>query len=256
MRWLAVVLLVLTGCPPPAQYRIERPGLDCGRAARVAHRTLVTLGYTVTQLVEPSVEQSGVVAGTKTGPDGKVESARVVITCTAAGAELQPVEGGLVPSNYEFSRAFDYSFTSLVQRPDVEAPWKNVGLQVLVQSIDVYQARLDLGDVPTVGDAVPVRVTVRNNTDRAVRLDVARLSLVDAQGTAREPLAGPALGAAIASNAAGEKLRADLFGPRPIAGGETRVGFVVLPPGRYKEARVAIEDVETEETEGFVTRVE
>jgi hypothetical protein len=214
------------------------------------------MGYTVTQMVEASVERTGVVAGTKVGPDGKTQSGRVIIRCSPEGAVLQPVEEGFVPESYEFSRAFGYAFTNLVQRPDEEAPWKNVGLQVLVQAVDSFKARLDLGDVATTGDAVLVRVTVRNNTDRKVRLDASRLSLVDAQGSSHEPLAGPGLAAALAGNAAGTRVRAELFTTAPIAGGQTRVGFLVYPAGRYREARVSIDDVETDETEGFVTPVE
>ena len=256
MRWLAFVSVLLVGCPPPAQYAVARPGLPCDRATRVAHKTLEAMGYTITELIEPSIERSGAVGGTKRDAQGQSHAARVVIRCSAQGAVLQPVEEGLVPENYEFSRSFGYAFKSLVQRPDVEQPWQNVGLQVLVQALDAFKARLDLGDVPTVADAVIVRVTVRNNTDRKVRVDAPRLSLVDGQGGSHEPLAGPALATALAKNAAGEQVRAELVGAQPIAAHETRVGYLVYPPGRYREARVSIEDVETEETEGFVTRVE
>ncbi|MGH7895907.1 MAG: hypothetical protein ACREQL_14640, partial [Candidatus Binatia bacterium] len=239
MRCLVVlVLLFLVACPAPSQYAVDRPGLECDRATRVAHKTFEAMGYTVTAMVEATQVRSGMVAGTKVGSDGKTHAGRVDIRCTSQGAVLQPVEGGLVPGDYEFSRAFGYSFKTLVQRPDVETPWKNVGLQVLVQRLDDFKVRLDLGDVATVGGAVPVRVTVRNNSDRKVRLDAARLSLVDTGGTSREPLGGAALSAAIAQNGAGEKLRGELFGSQPIRAGETRIGFLVYPPGQYREARV------------------
>lgn len=255
--WKRLTLLVLvTGCPPPTQYAVDRPGLPCDRAARVARNTFVALGYTVTELVEPSIERAGMIGGTKTAADGSKRSGRVSIRCTSRGAVLQPVETSLVPEDYEFSRAFGYSFKSLVQRPEVEQPWKSMGLQVLVQALDPFEARLDLEGVPTVGDAVAVRVTVRNDTDRAVRLDVGRLSLVDAGGASREPLGGGALAAALAGNAAGARVRAELFEAKPIAPHATRIGFLVYPPGTYKEARVAVEDVETEETEGFIAPVE
>jgi hypothetical protein len=251
-----VLVLVLWGCPAPRQYAVERPGLACDRATRVAHRTFETLGYTVTAMVEPSVQQAGAISGTKTGADGKPIKVRVVIRCSPQGAVLQPVEESLVPTEYEFSRAFGYSFKSLVQQPDEMPPSKRGGLQVLVQVMDAFKSRLDLGDVATAGTAVLVRVTVRNETARAVRLDASRLSLVDAQGGSHEPLAGPALGAAIANNAAGERVRADIFGPKPVAAGETRVGFLLYPPATYREARVSIDDVETDETEGFIAPVE
>ena len=125
-----------------------------------------------------------------------------------------------------------------------------------MQALDPFEQRLDLGAVATVGDAVPTRVTVRNDTDRKVRLEVPRLSLVDGEGNSKEPLAGAALAGALAANAAGERVRAELFGTTPIAARETKIGFVVFPAGRYREARVSIEDVETEESEGFVAPVE
>jgi hypothetical protein len=255
MRWVLVLPALLLGCPPPAQYAVDRPGLDCGRATRVARQTLVALGYEITELAEASVQRAGAVGGRKTMPDGSTKGGRIVIRCSAQGANLQPVEEGLSPS-YEFSRAFGYSFKTLVQRPDVETPWKSVGLQVLVQALDPFEQRLDLGAVATVGDAVPARVTVRNATDRKVRLDVPRLTLVTPAGDAKEPLAGTALAAALAPNAAGERIRAELFGTTAIAAGETKIGFVVFPAGRYRDARVSIEDVETEESEGFVAPVE
>jgi len=255
MRRLVLALLFLCACPAPARYVVSRPGLPCDRATRVARKTFVAMGYTVTELVEASVARSGVVGGTKKAPDGTEKKGRVVIRCTAEGATLQPIEDQLVP-DYEFSRGFDYSFTTLVQRPDDETPWQNVGLQVLVQRVDVYEAKLDLGDAATVGGAVLVRATVRNNTDRPVRLDVPRLSLVDAGGATQTPLAGAALDAALAANAAGGRVRAELFGNQPIAARTTRVGYLVYPPGTYREARVSVEDVETDESEGFVTPVQ
>jgi hypothetical protein len=255
MRWVVLVSLVLVGCPAPRQYAVERPGLDCGRSARVAHRTLETLGYTVTAMDEPSVQRAGAISGTKTGADGKPRNVRVVIRCSPQGVVLQPVEESFV-TEYEFSRGFGYSFKSLVQQPDEQPPSKRGGLQVLVQVLDPFKQRLDLGEVANVGSTALVRVTVRNDTARAVRLDATRLSLVDAQGAAHEPLAGGALAGAIAGNGAGERVRTELFGPRPVTAGETRVGFLVYPAGVYREARVSIDDVETDETDGFVTPVE
>lgn len=256
MRWVPVLAAaILVGCPPPARYAVDRPGLPCDRATRVARQTFVTLGYEITELVEPSVQQSGAVGGRKAMPDGSTRTGRVVIRCSAKGAVLQPVESGFAP-DYEFSRAFGYSFKSLVQQPDVATPRQSVGLQVLVQALDPFEQRLDLGDVATVGDAVPVRVTVRNNTDRAVRLEAERLSLVDAGGDAKDALGGAGLARALAANAAGERVRAEQFRATPIRAGETRIGFLVYPAGSYREARVSIEDVETAESEGFVAPVE
>ena len=68
------------------------------------------------------------------------------ITCDASGAVLTPIEEELVP-NYEFSRAFNYSFTSLVQLPDVDRPRAASGLEVAVHTLTPQEGILDLGGV-------------------------------------------------------------------------------------------------------------
>lgn len=254
MRWLVAIAL-LAGCPAPTRYAVERPGLSCDRATRVAHRTLVELGYTITQLDPAGIGRTGAITGIKTLPDGSTTTGRVAIRCDGRGAVLQPIEDRLVPS-YEFSRIFGYSFTTLVQRPDVEEPRSARGLEVLVKALTAAESVLDLGGVPTTAGALPVRVTVRNNTDRAVAVDPARLDLVPAAGDPASPLAGRALDAALASGPAAARVRAELLRPSRIAPHTTASGYLVYPAGSYAEARVTIEDVETEESEGFVTPVE
>ena len=251
MRRLAVLALLAAGCPTPAIYTEIRPGLSCERATRVTYRTLVALGYTVTELVPATPERAGVVSGTKPGPEGSTLTGRVVITCDAEGAVLKPVEDSVVP-NYDFSRGFGYSFKELVKHPDVEEPWVGRGLEVLVHTLSPQEATLDLGGVAIAGGVVLVRVTVRNNTARAVSIDPARIDLVPAGG----PLTGAALEGALAPGAAGDRVRAERLRPGRVAAHTTASGFLVYPPGVYREARISIEDVETGESEGFVTPVE
>ena len=256
MWWVAVAaLLAAAGCPTPAIYREVHPGLSCERATRVTYRTLVALGYAVTEVVPATPDRAGVVSGTKPGPEGNVLTGRVVITCDAEGAVLKPVEESLVP-DYEFSRGFGYSFKELVKHPDVEEPRAGRGLEVLVHALSPQEATLDLGGVATLGGAVPVRVTVRNNTARAVSIDPSRIDLVPAGGTASGPLAGADLERALAPGAAGARVRAEPLRAARIAAHTTAAGYLVYPPGVYREARISIEDAETGESEGFVTPVE
>jgi hypothetical protein len=259
VRWaaaaLAIPLAVTLGCPPPARYTEVRPGLSCDRATRVAYRTLLTLGYTVTEVVVATPERAGGVTGTKTDAEGTTHTGRVAITCDARGAVLRPIEDSFLP-DYDFSRAFGYSFKELVQRPDVEEPRAALGVQVLVHALTPQEASLDLGGVPTTGEAVPVRLTVRNNTDRAVSVDPVRLELVPAVGDARQPLAGDRLDAALAAGPAGDRVRGALFRAGPVPPRSAASGYLVFPPGPYREARLTIEDVETGEGEGFVAPVE
>jgi hypothetical protein len=255
VRRVVVLLLLAAGCPPPAQYREVRPGLSCDRATRVAYRTLNELGYTVTELVPATPGSDGTVAGTKKRRDGTQTTGRVRIECDAQGAKLVPIEDSVVP-DYEFSRAFGYSFKSLVQQPDVEAPRAEMGLEVLVNALDPQESVLDLGGPATVGGAVPVRITIRNYTDRAVAVDPKRIDLMTDSGDAKGPLGGGALDAALAPGAAGARVRKEQLSSRRIAPRTTVEGFLVYPPGAYREAQIGIEDVETGETEGFVAKVQ
>ncbi len=255
MRWSVLIVLVLAGCPAPRQYAVRRPELDCARAVRVANRTMVELGYTVTELVEPTAVTTGFIAGTKTGADGKAVRGRVRISCSAGGADLQPVEDALMP-NYEFSRAFGYSFKTLVQRPDVETPRVEAGFQILLEAMTPVKARLDLGGEASAGGAVAIRVTVRNGTDREMAVKSAGIVLVRADGSEGKPLAGAALDAAVATGEGGARVRAELLERLVVAPKTTAVRFLVYPPGPYREARVSAEDVETGESDGFFVNVE
>ena len=181
MRVFFVLMVTIAAGCSATVYSVRRPDLPCDRALRMTHRTLVALGYDINQMVAPGESGAGFIAGRKPGPNGTTLVGRVDIRCDGRGVTLQPVENGPF-SKFEFSRAFDYSFAEAVKRPDLEVPAKAIGLQVLVQRLDRYQAELDLGGTPTTGDAVPVRITVRNHTDRAITIDptgfrLTRLSL-------------------------------------------------------------------------------
>ena len=253
--WLMVAFLLL-GCPTPKQFVVQRPGLTCDRATRVAYRTMIALGYTVTSVAPADQVHPGDIIGTKPSADGRgVDTGRVVIRCGADGATIEPIEEALFPT-FEFSRGFDYSFKALVQQPEAEAPsGGGQGLEVLVKMMTADQAILDLDGVPTVAGTIAVRVTVRNHTDRAVVVDPASIDLVPANGEAAGPLAGTARSAAL-TGSAGERVQQELLKSGKIAPQETRTGYVIYPAAPYREARISIEDAETGETEGFVTPVQ
>lgn len=256
MAWLLVLLVATASCVAPKRFAVDRPGLECDRAVRVARRTMETLGYTVTEMAAAKGERvPGVVGGTRTLPDGKVTTGRVRIVCTPGGAELQPIEDSLVP-DYEFSRAFGYSFRSLVQRPDVETPVVQSGVQVLVESLDVYEQRLDLGAEAVVAGNTLIRLTVRNGTDRAVAIDADGVTLAAAGGSATKPLDAAAAASTLASGAGSDRVRQDLLARLEVAPRSTAVRFAVYPGGGFRDARINLEDVETREIDGFVAPVQ
>jgi len=254
MWFLLLLAALLFGCPTPPQFTEVRPGLSCDRATRVAYRTMLALGYTITDVVRASPERTGGITGTKTLRDGRQTTGRVTITCDAAGAVIRPVEDSLLP-DFEFSRAFGYSFKELVRSPEVEEPRAGTGLQVLVHVVSPQEATLDLGG-PAATGATAVRVTVRNNTDRAVAVDPERIELVDAGGSPANALAGSRLDAAIAAGPGGAAVRSAPLRKGRIAANTTLVGYLVYPAAGYREARITIEDVETGESEGFVSPIE
>ena len=78
---LLAVGTLLAGCPAPTQYAIRRPDLDCGRATRVAYKTLFNMGYTIIGMVEPSVRRPGTIQGVKKTDDGRTVQGSVRINC-------------------------------------------------------------------------------------------------------------------------------------------------------------------------------
>src|SRR5207245_2094699 len=75
---------------------------------------------------------------------------------------------------------------------------------VCVRGLPPVEARRGLGGVPLGPDAVLVRVTLRNNPERAVSIAPARLDLAPRAAPAAAPLAGAALAAAMAPGPAAE----------------------------------------------------
>ena len=192
-RGLLLLLALASACPEPARYRVIRPGLGCEPATRAAYKTLITLGYRVTSINPAEPGHTGRIDGVKGGADGAPVKAGVEIECDAKGSVLTPLEPDLVP-NWEYSRAFGYSFKSIVAMPEnVDVPRAGVGLEVRVHAVSPEESTLDLGAPATTPGTLLVRVTIRNHTDRAVRLDPERLELVAPDAPSALPLQGAAL---------------------------------------------------------------
>jgi hypothetical protein len=208
------------------------------------------LGYTVTEAVEATRGAPGRVGGSKRRTDGSVDRGVVRVTCDATGAMLQPVEGDLIP-RYEFSRGVGYSSTALAKQPEGQRPANTAALEVSIAVIGVPRATLDLGGWPLAADHVLVRVTVRNGTDRPVVIEGERVALVTPTGDPVSPLGGGELAASLNSGSAAATVRARLLERTRVDAGITLERFLVFPPGQYSEAQVALEDVETGETDGF-----
>jgi len=256
MRWRLLCLLIAVGCPAPGLYMVELPGESCGRATRLAYRSMARLGYRITSVVEATPVATGSIQGSKRSADGREKRAEVRVTCDAMGSRLQPVEGALVPSDYDFSRNFGYSVKTLAKLPDVEAPADGHGLEVLLERIDGPRARIDLGGPVLAQDGTLLRVTVRNNTDRTVVVEGSRIGLVTNQGDSVRALGGAALQASIGGGKAADTVRRQLLGRSTVRAGDTLQRYLVFPPSDYVDGQVSIEDQETGESDGFVVPVQ
>lgn len=256
MRWRLLCLAVAIGCPAPGLYSIELPGEQCPRATRLAYRSMTELGYRVTAVVEATPAKQGRVEGVKMGADRREQRATVRIKCEATGVRMQPVEGALIPSDYDFSRSFGYSVKTLAAQPDAETPIEARGLQVLIQHIDGPRARLDLGGPVLAAQATLVRVTVRNDTDRDVLVDGERVLLTTAAGEFGEALEGAALAASLGTGKAARTVRGQILERVTVPAGKTIVRYLVFPAAPWLDGQVSIEDVETGESDGFVVPVQ
>src|SRR5262249_55576094 len=98
--------------------------------------------------------------------------------------------------------------------------------------------------------------TVRNHTDRAVAVDPAHIDLVPEDGEAAGPLTRQAFTGALVPRAAGERVREQRLAGGRVDPHATMTGYRPYPAANYREARIAIEDVETGETEGFVAPIQ
>ena len=120
MRRLAralVPLLAMIAACSATRYAVQRPGLDCQRAVRVVRRTLIEMGYTITDMVEPKGTSSGFVSGTKRTPDGKTTKGSARITCSGTGAQVQPIEDSLVRSEWARDEA---GYDAFMSSPELE----------------------------------------------------------------------------------------------------------------------------------------
>jgi hypothetical protein len=218
------------------------PGEQCPRATRLAFRSMTALGYRVTAVVEPSPLRAGRVDGVKRRGDGTEAQSRVRIECEPDGVRMQPMEDALIPSDYDFSRSFGESVKTMAEQPDLE--------EAGTEALEVLMRRRDRPRLARAG--MLVRITVRNDTDRAVLVQRDRIVLVTGSGSVASALSGGALATSLGSGTATAPVRAGLLEREQVPGRATIHRYLVFPEGAYTHAQVSVQDVETGESDGFV----
>lgn len=286
----AVVTLALAGlifgCRPPVrQYDLLRQPISCDEANDLVFRSMKAMGFQITGLELARPGKPGRVEGVRElrGTDTRTQHAVVSIRCTDEGVDLIAAEPGHLGQS-EIKRGFLITYKSLVGMAQREAEARaragagetasqepEGGLQVLLEPLYGFASKLEFGLNLEAAGVLPVRVTIRNPTRRAYRLEPERIRLIrrdrgrvaplvpaEAAGRAAEAV-DPETGASLSPVPRAElerQLARRLLRVRRVAPGEERSGFLYYPSGQYTGARAVMTEEESGESEGFLIRFE
>jgi hypothetical protein len=243
--------------------RVSEPMVTCTEATHSAIQAVRTMGYTVTEVKRASAEEPGLVVGTRelgfaaANPvSAGHNTMKVRVTCTDSGSSFEAVsdEGGLAQLN------FGSRFASTVKkdiatkkvrqtRPAEEAR----GLIVNMQPVRPSDALEVFGeDLPGIG-VTAVKVEIHNRSDRRYGFESDRVTLVTTQGKREKPISPDAAASKTGQGGSGlgDKLRDGAIAEGEIAAGESRTGYLYFRASTYRNARVTLVDIESEEPEGF-----
>lgn len=241
--------------------RVTEPMLTCTEAMHAAVDAVRRMGYTVTQVERATAEQAGMVIGVRdlgfaagNPVSGGQSTVKVRVSCSDAGSSFEAVsdEGGLG------QLSFGSRFSSVVRkevaskktqrsRPPEEAR----GLVLTVQPQRSAESMAAFGvDLPAAG-VTPVKVEIDNRSDRRYAFDASRVVLVTTQGKrekamSAQAVAGKVGGAEVAARLVGAALVQAEVGP-----GAKASGYLFFPASSYRNARVILKDIDSDEPEGF-----
>jgi len=271
---------MLSSCNPPVrQFDLKDQPLSCDEANRASYDALRGMGFRITSF-EPAVAgRPGTLKGTSSEGGKNERSATVIIECTAKGANVTASEDGKWLGQLDFKHAYFLSFTAQLalvnaQReraarlaagePDTQ---KRSDLQVVVEPLSGQAAKLDFDLDLAAGGVLPIRIAIRNPTDRTYRIEADQIRLTRSDRERVEPISPDAAAARVASARVGEsgapvttlsqqviadRLRAQLLTAEEVRPGGDVKGFLFFPGGNYTRARVVLTEKESDESEGFV----
>lgn len=243
----SLFLVLLTAGCVGRYVRVEQKGMTCGEAHQIALATVQRLGYSVSESTKPAPGSPGTVTGIR-GTGSQTKRVLVQVFCTAMGAEVEARSEGEGLPDLSFASEFQKGFATLAaQRPRPR--------ELAAQGVDVAvhperAAANNLGvDFSALG-VVPVNVRIANHTPRSYRLRLTQIVLQSESGQRVPPL--PA-GEVLTKLAEESRLQVAprLLRDRTIHPGEQIEGYLFFPFAAYSKARVNLEDLEAEETEGF-----
>ena len=276
-------LFMLAGCTPPVKRfdLVDQP-LSCDDANRTAYDTLRAMGFQITTFDPATPGHEGTLKGTTTegSTAGADRSATVTIECTPTGATVIASEDGKWLRQLDFKHAYYLGFTSQLamakaQREraaklaagELPASQQRNDLQVLVEPVGGLGAKLDFDLDLAAAGVLPVRINIKNPSDRTYRLglDEIRLTRSDRERVASispEQAAERIVSAhgadkdgsltTLSQQAVAERLRAKLLTANTLGPHAEVKGYLYFPLGDYTRARVVLTEQESDESEGFV----
>lgn len=239
---------VVLGASCAGRYvRIEEKGVPCGEAQQIAVGTVQRLGYTIAEVTQAQPGTPGVVVGER---QLGTRTARVLVQvfCTTLGAEIQAKAEGQGLENLDFAGQFEKTFAAVASARPTPRPMAESGVDVAVVLERPSANGLEV-DLSSAG-VLPARVRVVNRTQRRYRLHADGVVLQTFQGSRVQPL-GLADVAQILPVEKREAATAKLLRDIVLQPGAEVDGYLLFPFGSYARARVTLEDLENEESEGF-----
>lgn len=221
--------------------------MTCAEAQQVAIAAVQRLGYRVQDASSPQPGVPGVVVAEK---QTSSRTARVLVQvfCTALGAEVAARAEGEGLGNLNFAGEFQKAFAAAVSAPPTPRALATTGVDVAI----VLERPANNGlriDFSNAG-IVPVRVHIANYTPRRYRLLGEHIVLQTASGERVQPLPLSRVLAEVPEPVR-ESVASQLLQGGTIAPRSEMHGYLFYPFRSYVRARVIVEDVDSEETEGF-----
>jgi hypothetical protein len=289
MHWLrfdsgrvaaSVALLLLAACTPPVrQFDLNNRPLSCEQANQYAYRTLQSMGFQLTGFEPAASGKPGQMHGTRRTDTG-LQDVTVSINChPGGGTDINASEDGSLLGQLELKRGFYMSFTGVIAAAEATASKeqaelarsfdqkKSKGLQVLLTPVRGLGSKLDFNLDLAAGGVLPVLVTINNVTTRAYKVDANDVVLMQKDGTRVSSLAVQDAAQRVATalaqqakddhaapdlNNVTQRLQSRVFTSRSVPPRQSVKGYLFFPLGQYAKGRVVLEDVENEESEGFV----
>ncbi len=238
--------LALAGCA--GRYvRIEEKGMTCAEAQQLAIGAVQRLGYAIAEVTKAEPGSPGVVIGRREEP-GRTARVLVQVFCTTIGAEIEAKAEGQGLEALDFAGQFEKTFSAMAAARPTPRPLAEVGVDVAVVVERPTASGLGV-DLSGLGVA-PVHIRIANRTTRQYRFEGAAVQLQTPDGRRVAPLPSEGVLAKVPDEQR-ESFSRKLLRDRTISPGDTVEGYLFVPFGPYRRARVTLTDLENEESEGF-----